>query len=318
MKKMKRSVFLSIVIPVFNSEKTIKIVVDKITKVLSGHSNFEIILVNDGSIDNSSRICLVMSQRNKNVRFLDLSRNFGQHNAIMAGLNYCSGEYIICMDDDLQTPPEEIWKLINKLEEGYDVVFSKYKDKKHSIGKRIGSKINSIMLNLLINKPADIYLSSFFIMKKFLAKEIIKNKESRPYIWGYIIRNTNNIGNVEVIHKKRSIGKTNYSFIKLTQLFFNGFINFSIKPLRILLVIGFFLGFVSIILIFILFIQKINDPNIPTGWTSTMIVIIFFSGLNLVSIGLVGEYVGRGFLIHNKQPQYLIRNKANTENGKKS
>jgi len=315
---MKSLDLLSIVIPVFNSEKTINIVVDRIIETLSDHSNYEIVLVNDGSKDNSFKVCLEISKRIKYVKSIDLSKNFGQHNAIMAGLNYCSGEYIICMDDDLQTPPEEIWKLIYKLEEGYDVVFSKYKDKKHNLGKRIGSKINSIMLSMLINKPKDIYLSSFFIFKKFLVKEIIKNKESRPYIWGYIIRNTNSIGNVEVKHKKRSIGKTNYNFIKLVQLFFNGFINFSIKPLRVLLILGFVLGFISLILILVLLIQKINDPGIQTGWTSTMIALIFFSGLNLVSIGLVGEYVGRGFLIHNKQPQYLIRKKVNIGNRNKS
>lgn len=302
---------ISIVIPVYNSAKTIDIVVDKIINTLSDKTSYEIVLVNDGSTDSSYKVCLEISNRFKFVKFIDLSKNFGQHNAIMAGFSYCLGDYVICMDDDLQTPPEEIWKLIGKLEEGYDVVFSKYRGKKHNLGKRIGSKINSLMLSLLINKPKDIYLSSFFIIRKFLVREIIKNKESKPYLWGYIIRGTTNIGNIEVEHKKRNIGKTNYSFVKLLQLFFNGFINFSIKPLRILFVLGLILGLISLILIVVIIIQKINDPSIQTGWTSIIVAIIFFSGLNLVSIGLIGEYVGRGFLIHNKQPQYLVREKIN-------
>lgn len=302
---------LSIIIPVFNSENTIKDVIEEIKKTLTGKIKFEIILINDGSKDKSYDACRKLTDKDKFIKLVDLSKNFGQHNAILAGLKNCKGDYIVSMDDDLQNPPGEIWKLIDELDKGFDVVFGKFEIKKHSLFKRIGSKFNSIMLNFMMSKPKDLYLSSFFIIKRFVLEEIIKYEGPNPYIWGLILRSTFNIGNTIVVHKERKIGETGYSFVKLLRLFLNGLINFSIKPLRIFFILGLFLEVCSLIAIVVIVVQKLLNPDLAVGWASLSVMILFFSGLNLLAIGLVGEYIGRILLYQNRQTQYLIREKIN-------
>jgi len=308
---MKKEQKLSIIIPVYCSGKTIKEVIEKIAQTLKNKISYEIILVNDGSTDNSYMICKKLAKQYSFIKLIDLSKNFGQHNALLAGFNNISGDYIICMDDDLQTPPEEIWKLINKLEEGYDVVYAKYKEKKHSILKRMGSNLNSFMLNVLMKKPKNLSLSSYFIVKRFIVDEMIKYDGPHPYIWGLILRLTNNIANVEVTHKERKYGKTGYSITKLIRLFLNGFINFSILPLRVSFIAGNILALISLVALIMIIIQKIINPDIAVGWTSIAAMILFFSGIILISTGLLGEYLGRSFLHQSKQTQYLIREKIN-------
>ncbi len=311
MKSLKQK--LSIVIPVYCSENTITEVVRRIVSTLEEKIDYEILLINDGSPDNSYKICKALTEQYDFVKLIDLSKNFGQHNAIFAGLRSITGDYIICIDDDLQTPPEEIWKLISKLEDDYDVVYAKYIEKKHNLFKRMGSRLNSSMLNTLMRKPKSLSLSSYFIAKRFIIDEIIKYEGPNPYIWGLILRSTNRISNVDVAHNERKHGKTGYGIIKLIRLFLNGFINFSILPLRVLFISGSSLAFLSLIGIIIIIVQKILDPGIAIGWTSTAAIILFFSGINLISIGLLGEYIGRSFMHQSKQSQYLIREKINFE-----
>jgi len=308
---MRKDILLSIVIPVYNSEKTINVTVKKIMKTLSSKLIYEIILVNDGSKDNSYTICKNLTKKYKFVKLIDLSKNFGQHNAILAGYNNVRGDYIICMDDDLQTPPEELWKLINKLDEGYDAVYAKYISKKHTILKRLGSNLNGFMLRALINKPKNLFLSSYCAIRRFLVDEIKKYEGPNPYLWGLILRATSNITNVEVKHRERKIGKSNYSIYKLIKLFLNGFINFSVKPLRFIFSLGCILALISIIFTIRIIIMRFIDPSLPAGWTSLAVMILFFSGVNLISLGLIGEYLGRSFLYQSKYTQYLIREKLN-------
>jgi len=311
---LKDNIFLSIVIPVYNSEETIEIVLRKIEENLLSKINYEVILVNDGSTDNSYEKCREISKKNNFVKFINLSKNFGQHNAILAGLHFVEGDYIIFMDDDLQTQPEEIWKLINKMKEGYDVVYAKYINKQHGKFKMFGSKINDIMANIFLKKPRNINITSYFIIKKYLANEIINYTGPYPYLGGLIFRSTDNVGTVNIVHGKREYGKSNYNFLSMLRLWLNGFTSFSVIPLRVSFFIGMICSSVGFISSLFLIIRKITDPQIVLGWTSIIIAILLFSGIQLILIGLVGEYVGRIFLSQNKQPQYVIKEKYNIDN----
>lgn len=304
---------LSIVIPVYNSEKTIKEVVNEIEIAVSKLNlkyDLEIILVNDYSKDNSLQVCKNICKNKLFVKLISFSKNFGQHNALMAGIKIASGDYIISMDDDLQTPPNEMSKLIDELEKNnYDVVFAKYKIENKSIFRLFGSFINDKMANILAEKPKNITSNSYFIMKKYIAKEIIKYDHAYPYIAGLIFRVTQNVGNVLIEHRDRKFGKSNYTSKKLLQLWFNGFTDFSVKPLRISSIFGLFFSITGFIYLLIIIIKKIINPGISAGWTSIMAAIIFFGGIQLLSIGLLGEYIGRVFLSINKKPQYVIKEK---------
>jgi undecaprenyl-phosphate 4-deoxy-4-formamido-L-arabinose transferase len=304
---------ISVVIPVYNSEKTIEEVVNEIeiaVSKLNSKYDLEIILVNDYSKDNSLQVCKNICKYKSFVKLISFSKNFGQHNALMAGIKIASGDYIISMDDDLQTPPGEMGKLIEELEKNnYDVVFAKYKTENKSIFRIFGSFVNDKMVNILADKPKNITINSYFIMKKYIANEIIKYEHAYPYIIGLIFRVTQNVGNIIIEHKDRKFGKSNYTFKKLLQLWINGFTNFSVKPLRISSIFGLFLSIAGFIYLLTIIIRKIINPGIPAGWTSIMATIIFFGGIQLLSIGLLGEYIGRVFLSINKKPQYVIKEK---------
>jgi len=310
---------LSIVIPVYNSEKTIEEVVNEVeiaVSKLNSKYDLEIILVNDYSKDNSLQVCKNICKHKSFVKLISFSKNFGQHNALMAGIRFASGDYIVSVDDDLQTPPDEMGKLIGELEiNNYDVVFAKYKTENKSIFRVFGSFVNNIMANTLVNKPKNISATSYFIMKKYIAKEIIKYEHAYPYLGGLIFRVTQNVENVLIEHRDRKIGKSNYTLKKLLQLWFNGFTNFSVQPLRISSIFGLFLSMTGFIYLLIVIIKKIMNPGISAGWTSIMAAIIFFGGIQLLSIGLLGEYIGRIFLSINKKPQYVIKEKYNFKEG---
>ena len=174
------------------------------------------------------------------------------------------------------------------------------------------------MANILVEKPKNVKLNTYFIVKKYIANEIIKYNRPYPYITGLIIRITQNVGNVLVEHRDRKIGKSNYTLKKLLQLWFNGFTSFSVKPLRTSSVFGLFFSMVGFIYLLIIIIKKILNPNMQAGWTSMMAVIIFFGGVQLLSIGLMGEYIGRMFLSINKKPQYVIKETFNIDKDNKN
>lgn len=299
---------ISVVIPVYNSEKTISDVVLKIKKILDKRI-FEIILVNDGSKDNSYNICKKLVENNSEVKFINLSKNFGQHNALMAGYNIAGGEYILSMDDDLQTSPEEILKLIEKIKSSTsDVVYAQYPEKKHNKFRNFGTWINDLMAKLFIGKNDNFVITSFFIMKKYVKDELIEYEGPYPYLAGLILRVTQNVGTVDVIHKERKIGKSNYTLTKLLRLMLNGFTNFSVKPLRIASIVGIIISMSSVFGAFYILIKKmLFSEYILLGWSSLMILLFFSLGIQLIFLGLIGEYVGRIFLSLNKQPQYVIK-----------
>jgi glycosyltransferase involved in cell wall biosynthesis len=301
---------LSIVIPVYNSQQTIGRLVDVLIENLREY-NFEIVLVNDCSKDNSHAICVQKCEEFPGIiRYMQLSRNFGEHNAVMAGLNYADGDYAIIMDDDLQNPPEDVVKMISHMiKNKFDVLYTYYEEKKHGWFRNIGSLFNDIVATLLLNKPKDLYLSSFKCINRFLINEIVKYRGPYPYIDGLILRVTQNIGKVKVGHEERTDGKSNYTLRKLISLWMNMFINFSIVPIRI----SFFLGLVLTSLGFVLIFYFLIDMYIlhpegewPPGWASLLVCLITFSGAQLMSLGLIGEYIGKLFLTDNGTPQFIV------------
>lgn len=304
---------LSFVIPCYNSENTVKTVVEEIIETvnkLQGY-DYEIILVNDYSKDKTLQVIRDICLQNKKVIGINLSMNFGQHSAMQAGYSFVSGDYVIHSDDDGQTPINELPKLLQKFEEGFDMVCAKYQVKHNSIIQNIGTKLNNMMAYYLIDKPKNVHFSNFWICKSFIVKESIKSKNPYPYLAGIFLGITKNIAMVPAIHRERISGKTNYSFKKMISLWLNGFTAFSIKPLRIASLIGFTTAMFGFIYIIILIINKIYYPEIPIGYSSIMSALLFIGGMIMMMLGLIGEYIGRVYINLNNKPQFVIKETLN-------
>lgn len=299
---------ISIVIPVYNGANTIGPLTDRLIADLGGRQ-MQIVLVNDGSRDNSHDACLrIFEKYPAVVTYLRLSRNFGEHNAVMAGLNHATGDYVVIMDDDFQNPPEEVLRLVDEAEShDWDVVYTYYDEKQHSFLRNIGSAFNGWMANFMLNKPKDLYLSSFKCLSRFVVREIIKYEGPSPYIDGLVLSLTDNIGRVKVRHDRRAEGRSNYTVHKLLMLWLSMFVNFSVTPLRVSFYVGVIVSFVAGILAVLAVVEKLLHPDLPPGWASLAALILLFSGLQLCVLGLVGEYVGRALLNTNRLPQYVVR-----------
>ncbi len=302
-------VALSVLIPVYNSEKTIDRLVEGLVNNLGSLFSLEIILVNDNSADRSEDVCISLFERyRENVKFYSLSKNVGEHNAVMAGLNRVTGDYVVIMDDDFQNPISEVVKLLIAAMDGkYDVVYSCYEKKQHSFFRNFGSWFNDKVANYMLKKPEDLYLSSFKVINRFLVNEIIKYEAPFPYIDGIILQITDKIGQVTVEHSAREEGRSGYTLKKLISLWLNMFTNFSILPLRASIVLGLIFAFIGLAIGAGSIIEKILNPGLPAGFPSLLVSISVLGGIQLIMLGMVGEYIGRIFLSLNKKPQYTIR-----------
>ena len=305
----KSDIKISIVIPVYNAQYTIAELVNQLISEIARLYFLEIVLVNDYSSDDSHNECLKLYNNYGGVvKYLQLAKNFGEHNAVMAGLNKVIGDYVIIMDDDFQNPVDEVLSLINfSVNNNYDVVYTQYVEKKHNIWRNLGSGLNNYMATILLKKPKELYLSSFKCFNKFLAKEIIKYNLPYPYIDGLILRSTCNIGSIKVTHQLRQVGKSGYTLIKLIKLWTNMFTSFSILPLRLSIFLGLFFALIGFFLGIYSVIEHFIDPTLPAGFASITTAIFVFAGIQLISLGMIGEYIGRIFISLNKQPQYTIR-----------
>ena len=304
---------ISVVIPCYCSENTIKNVVVEVLSAMKGiiDYTYEIILVDDSSPDNTYEVIKELADGNNMIKGISLARNFGQHSALMAGFHYATGDIVVCLDDDGQTPANEIYMLVDKLNEGYDVVYARYNHKKHNVFRNFGSKVNDLMTRYLLNKPKNLYISSYFATRKFVVEEVKKYKNSYPYVIGLVLRTTKRIANVDVNHRKREVGESGYTLVKLIGLWFNGFTAFSIKPLRV----ATFIGGLSSILGFgygiYTIIKKIINPAVPLGFSSVMAALMFIGGMVMLMLGLIGEYIGRIYISINDAPQFIIRDVIN-------
>lgn len=299
---------LSLVIPVYNGASTIGRLVEKLIATL-GLKNIQIILVNDGSQDSSHEVCRKLALRYPDIIiYINLSKNFGEHNAVMAGLNYADGDYVVVMDDDFQNPPEEVPRLVNEAaSKQYDIVYTYYEKKQHTWFRNIGSRFNEWVANFMLDKPRGLYLSSFKCLSKFVVKEIVKYKGPFPYIDGLALRCTRNIGKIKAQHERRKEGRSGYTLRKLINLWLNMFVNFSISPLRLSTLLGITFSCLGVVISIYTIIEKFLHPEVPVGWPSLIIAIMVFSGVQLLILGLLGEYLGRLFLGNNQTPQFVIR-----------
>lgn len=306
---------VSFVIPCYRSEHTLPHVVAEIEKTMKelNQYEYEIILVNDCSPDNTGGVIRGLCSENKAIKGISFSRNFGQHAALMAGLRQSQGDYVVCLDDDGQTPADEAGSLLTKLEEGYDAVYARYDHKKHSAFRNLGSKVNEMMTRIMLDKPAELYISSYFAVQRFVVEDMIRYENSYPYVIGLVLRATKNITNVLVKHREREEGSSGYTLKKLLGLWFNGFTAFSVKPLRIATAIGTFFACLGFLYGFYTIIKRFVNPEVPMGFSSMMSAIVFFGGMIMVLLGLIGEYIGRIYISLNNSPQYVVRESFNVE-----
>ena len=306
---------VSFVIPCYRSEHTLPHVVKEIEEKMKTLKQYEydLILVNDCSPDDTFGTIRTLCRVHKNIKGISFAKNFGQHAALMAGLRHSDGYYVVCLDDDGQTPADEVDKLLEKLEEGYDAVYAKYEHKQHSAFRNMGSKVNELMTRVMLNKPADLYVSSYFAVKKFVVDDMVRYENSYPYVIGLVLRATKNITNVTVNHREREEGSSGYTVKKLLGLWFNGFTAFSVKPLRIATAIGAVSAVVGFLYGAFTIIKRLVNPDVPMGFSSTMSAIVFFGGMIMLMLGLIGEYVGRIYISLNNSPQYVIREIINPE-----
>ena len=301
---------ISFVIPCYCSEKTLGSVVNEIQKTMKKRDEYEyeIILVNDNSKDNTESIINSLVNENDNIIGISFARNFGQPNALMAGFRVANGDLIMTSDDDGQTPVGLFWEFLDKMNEGFDVVCAKYlRRPQKSLVRRLGTKLNESMMYHMINKPKEIGLSSFFLAKKFVIDEIVKYQNPYPYIAGLLLRTTRNIGNLEIQQRERISGKSGYNFSKLFKLWINGFTSFSLKPLRVGIALGFTSGIVGVLVAIYTLIRKIVIPTIQIGYTSQISITLILGGFILCVLGIIGEYIGRIYMCINGEPQYVIK-----------
>lgn len=306
---MNKETSLSVLIPVYKSENTIKRLVEELIGHLDSLFRLEIVLVNDNSPDRSEEVCISLFEKHREtIKFYSLSKNVGEHSAVMAGLNKATGEYVVIMDDDFQNPISEVVKLVNTaVNGGHDVVYSYYETKKHSVFRNLGSLFNDKVATVMLKKPKDLYLSSFKVLNRFLVNEIIKYQSPFPYIDGLVLQTTEKIGKVKVAHHERQEGDSGYTLKKLISLWLNMFTNFSILPLRVAIFVGFVFATFGLGLGVYTVIEKFLRPDVPIGFAGLFVSISIFSGIQLIMLGMVGEYIGRIFLSMNKKPQYTIR-----------
>ena len=300
---------VSFIIPCYRSENTLGGVVAEIEETMSTLSryDYEIILINDCSPDGTFNVIRELAGSNKRIKGINFAKNCGQHAALMAGFNHAKGDIIVCLDDDGQTPANEVGKLLEKIDEGYDVVYASYAHKQHSGFRNLGSKVNAKMTEVMLGKSPDLFISSYFAAKRFIVDEMTNYKGCYPYVIGLVLRSTKNICNVPVQHRQRESGSSGYSIGKLLALWLNGFTSFSVKPLRLANYLGFFSAVIGLFYALVIVIKYFVVHTAPLGWSTTTAILLIIGGVIMMSLGMIGEYVGRIYLCINATPQYVIK-----------
>ena len=292
-------------------------VIDEIIETVSERPDYsyEIITVNDCSPDNVGDVLRQIAKDNRNVKVVNLAKNMGKHAAIMAGYSFVKGDYIVNLDDDYQSPINCMWELMDSvLLDECDVATAEYYRKKESAWKRFGSNVNLLVSEIMLDKPKGLRFENLSVMKRFVVDEIVKYKNPYPYLEGLILRVTKRIKPIQMEQRERADdNETGFTFIKSLALFANGFTNFSVKPLRIATILGAVLGMLGFAYEIYVVISKMVHPNVPMGWSSIMAVNLFFYGVIMCFLGIIGEYVGRIFICINDAPQFVIRDTLNIE-----
>lgn len=301
---------LSFIIPCYRSENTIREVVNEIdtTMLKRKDLSYEIILVNDGSPDQVWNVIRSLTNESGYITGISLSRNFGQHCALMAGYRNAAGSIVVSLDDDGQSPVNEVFQLIEQLDDDYDVVYATYPVYRQSIFRRWGSAFANKMTHYMFDMKDDLpKQSSFFVMKHYVVEEILRYDHAFPYITGLIFRTTRKIKMIPLPHRDRIYGKSGYNLKSLVSLWLNGFTAFSVKPLEFGAYIGFLFSILGFVFALITIVRKLVDPSIQTGWSSMISAVMIIGGVIMLMLGLIGEYIGRIYLCINHSPQYVIR-----------
>ena len=302
---------LSFVIPCYRSAHTIGGVVEEIESTVASRAeefDYEIILVNDGSPDDTARVITDLCRSDPRLVFVNLSRNFGQHSALMAGFAQVRGDIVICLDDDGQTPANECFSLIDKVLEGNDIVFAQYGSKQHSWYRKLGSRFNAACSHFFFDQPKDVTFTSYYACLRFVVDNALRYHNPFPYIGGLLFQSISTYASVPVRHRKRVDGKSGYSLRKLVGLWASGITAFSIKPLRFADYLGMVTAVIGFVFALVTIVKKMANPEMVAGWASTISVTLILGGLIILLIGIVGEYIGRIYLSINNSPQYVVRN----------
>lgn len=300
----------SIIIPCYRSAPTIRKVVELTMQELGklGKEEYEFVLVDDCSPDGGETMAALMGlvRDYPCVKVVELAKNAGQHNAVMAGLNHADGDAFIAMDDDMQTHPSQLKYLMEEFDKGFDIVYGYYPEKKHSRFRNFGSYVNYLSVRILLKKPKDLRTSSFWIIRRFVRDYAVDYKSAYTHLQGLFLRTTRNISTVPIKHFEREVGTSNYTFKKLLKLWSN-ILGFSVVPLQLATLAGFIFSLVGLLGAVFVIILKIIRPATYIGWPSMMAALCFFSGVNLMFMGIIGEYVGRIFLGMSRNPQFVVR-----------
>lgn len=302
---------VSVVIPCYYSQRMIRDVVCLTRNELtSAGYDFECILINDGSKDGTFREITALCQEDSRIKGIDLMRNFGQHNAIMAGLREVTGDIVMLMDDDMQTHPSQCLALIEGLQDGVDVVFASFRQQRENWYRRLGSRFAMFTIRVLAGCPKGITDSNFLVMRRCVSDVMSEYSSASVYVQGLIFRTTDRMVNVEVEHYDRAEGASGYTLKSLLRLW-STILNFSVTPLRAASILGLLMGGAGLVGAISLFIERLYDPEMQLGWASTMVTILVCSGLIMLFMGIIGEYVGRLFMTMNKNPQFIVRTLCN-------
>lgn len=303
---------LSIVIPVYRSARILPALVGQIKEALTDQvSAYELILVNDCSPDESWEVICGLCSDHPFLKGINLRKNVGQHNAIMAGLNHAKGDVVVMMDDDLQHSPHDILRLCAQVKAGYDVCYVKFKDKKHATWKRMGSAFNNWVATFLLQKPRDLYLSSFKAIAGGVRDELVKYTGPYVYVDGLILMVTSSIVTIELEHFERYEGTGNYSFFRSLALWAKMATNFSVMPLRAAATLGLLFSALGLLSAALLVMERLMGNDWPPGWASVIVAVLVIGGFQLLAIGLIGEYLGRTYITVNRTPQYTVRESRN-------
>ena len=300
---------VSVAIPCYKSAKTIGPVVEEIrTSILARPGyDYQIVLVNDYPEDDTFEVIDALCKADPNIIGVNLSRNYGQTVAKMAALQYVTGDVLVYMDDDGQHPADHIYDLVDKLNEGYDVVYARFPHKHHNLFKRFTSWLNGKVLEINGTKPRDISLSSYCAMNKMAVEALKKYKSPFPSMGGYLSHVARRYANVDMEHRDRLAGQSNYTLGKMMALWLTGFTNFSTIPLRLSAFVGIFCAMVGFVTGVAMVIRKLINPNIAAGFTTSIATQLFIGGIIMMILGLCGEYIGRIYMTVSDMPQYEIR-----------
>lgn len=308
----------SVVVPVYNSEHTLQALYDRLRKVFDEelHQPFELLLVDDSSRDGSWKVMEQLRAADRRVQIFQMARNFGQPAATLCGFHYVNGDFVITMDDDLQHPPEEIPKMIRTMNErdDVDVILASYENRKHSLIRKLGTKAANVMTTSMMHKDPNLDMTSFRLMRRFITDAIKDTQVHEPQIGNLLLSVSNRIINVPVRHDARAYGRSGYTFKELKRELFYDIMTHSQFPLLALRNTGIVIFLVSLVLGIIFLVQYLMGIITVPGWTSIILVLLAATGLTLLSIGILGEYMMHILDQSKNLPHYILRREeANCE-----